>query len=408
MKALRLLRWSGSVLSPRTRPCLPVAHLLSASSRLQSTAAAALSTDHDDHNLSSESPPPPPPTFELHQLPSPPPYLASRSSRLAALHARLSLPPRFPIETLARCLVDSTADPNPAFNNSSLALLGSDILGYYTAEQILCQYPRLPMVIIFAAMKAYVGPGVLMSLVREWGIDVAAEPGGEVDPGFLQFKRVMPGNADPKRTGQLVKDQTGKTIKEPPIWNRGLSSLTVNENYFGEMTPRPPLPGTEAPPSVEKTGIPLEIASTNFVRALLGALHLHCGRSAAKSFFRAHFLSRQLSIEKLFEFRQPTRDLSRLCAREGFPSPVARILSETGRASRHPVFVVGVFSGRDKLGEGSGGSLDEARIRAAIGALKGWYLYSPLDVKVPSDVEDGVKGGKEWEPVLIDGGEVIV
>ena len=73
--------------------------------------------------------------------------------------------------------------------------------------------------------------------------------------------------------------------------------------------------------------------------------------------------------------------------------------------SRHPVFVVGVFSGKDKLGEGMGGSLDEARIRAAISALKGWYLYSPLDVRVPSEMEGEV--GKPWTPLLVDGGEIV-
>lgn len=147
-------------------------------------------------------------------------------------------------------------------------------------------------------------------------------------------------------------------------------------------------------------------ACTGFVRAVFGGVYVHGGRVAAKAFFNAHVASRKLDVGRLFEFRQPTRDLSRLCAREGFDGPVARLLSETGRASRTPVFVVGVFSGREKLGEGTGASLDEARIRAAISALKGWYLYSPVEVRVPSDVEGGA--AKEWRPVLIDGGEVIV
>jgi len=101
----------------------------------------------------------------------------------------------------------------------------------------------------------------------------------------------------------------------------------------------------------------------------------------------------------------PTRDLSRLCAREGFRSPVARILSETGRKSRHPVFVVGVYSGSDKLGEGAGSSLDEARTRAAVAALKGWYLYSPLDFRVPSEMEE--PGAKPWTPLLVDSGDIV-
>ncbi|MCJ1245781.1 hypothetical protein MMC30_002985 [Trapelia coarctata] len=399
MKELRVVRCCGFLLSPRTRPsCLPRQILLL--KRLQSTATAPLTQDHDDHDSSL----PPPPTFELHQLPSPPPQRALQSASLAALHARLSLPPRFPLQTLARCLVDSTADPHPSFNNTALALLGNDLLGYYTAEQILCRYPRLPMLVIFATMRAYVGPATLASLTREWGVDVAAEPGGEVDPGLLQFKRIIPGNADTDGTGRLVKD--GKKAKLQKPWNRGISSFTVSDDYFGDGDPHPQHAAEQDPPNPQASGITLERASTSFVRAVLGALYLHCGRSAAKAFFRAHILSRELKLERMFEFQQPTRDLSRLCAREGLVSPVARILSETGRASRHPVFVVGVFSGREKLGEGQGGSLDEARIRAAIAALKGWYLYSPLEVRVPSEVEDGAK--RPWEPVLIDGGEVVV
>ena len=260
------------------------------------------------------------------------------------------------------------------------------------------------MVVLFATMTAYVGPETLASITREWGVDVAAEPGGEVDPGLLQFKRIIPGNADIEGTGTLVKD--GKTAKLQKPWNRGISSFTISDNYFGEGDPHPQRHAQQSHPDPQVTGTTLKRASTSFVRAVIGALYLHCGRTAAKAFFRAHIISRELNVARMFDFRQPTRDLSRLCAREGLVSPVARILSETGRASRHPVFVVGVFSGREKLGEGQGGSLDEARIRAAIAALKGWYLYSPLEVRVPSEMEDGAK--KPWEPVLIDGGEVVV
>ena len=111
-------------------------------------------------------------------------------------------------------------------------------------------------------------------------------------------------------------------------------------------------------------------------------------------------------MASLFQFKHPTRDLSRLCAREGFQAPIARVISETGRRSRHPVFIVGVFSGNDKLGEGAGASLDEARIRASVAALKGWYLYSPLEFRLPSEIEE--PGAKEWTPVLVDSGDIVV
>ena len=158
----------------------------------------------------------------------------------------------------------------------------------------------------------------------------------------------------------------------------------------------------------EARGSTLLRAQTNFARAVVGAVYLHCGRSAAKSFFTAHILSRHLSFSSLFDFREPTRDLSRLCAREGFDPPVARLISETGRRSRHPVFIVGVYSADDKLGEGAGSSLDEARFRAAVAALKAWYLYSPLDVHLPSETETVGPRARQWKPAMIDGGEVIV
>lgn len=331
------------------------------------------------------------------------------------------LPPRLPLETLARCLVDPSADTNAHFNNASLSTLGSDLLGLYTSEAVLCRYPRLPTDVLFAAMWAYVGPKTLASITREWGVEVAAAPGSEVDPGYLQCRRQEAGNTSVSGTGAQIKElanvaenlsnRPNAEIMQQKGWRRGVSSKTVYDDYFGEEIRRTDLDYAERPELRQEDarrkaakGVTVETASTRFVRALVGAVYLHAGKKAAYHFFKAHVLSRHLDVSRLFEFRQPTRDLSKLCAREGFESPVARMLSETGRKSRTPVFVVGVFAGKDKLGEGAGGSLDEARIRAAVAALKGWYLYSPLDVKPPSQAE----GGKQWEPVLVDGGEVVV
>jgi len=403
MKRLQLLRWSGSVLSPRTRSSLNAARA-PLCWRCQSTAVAVQQPALDDTTSIAEMK-----EKHLQSMPSPPPYRALTSAKLSALHARLALPRRFPLQTLARCLVDASAEPNPDFSNFSLAILGRDILGFHTSELILAKYPRLPLPIVFTTLQGYAGPGTCAALTREWGVDFAAEPGGEVDPGLLQFKRVMPGNSDPTGTGRLVKDMlpAGQSIR------KFVTSGKIKDTDFGrlgsrrdaptalDLAERPELQGKQ--PSA---GVTMEEACANFVRALFGAMYLHTGRDAARAFFDAHVRSRKLDVSKMFIFKQPTRDLSRLCAREGFDSPVARILSETGRDSRHPVYIVGVFSGREKLGEGAGGSLDEARIRAAISAMKGWYMYSPLETKVPSDTEGGKSAG--WEPLTVDGGEVIV
>ena len=416
MKEFRLLRWSGLVLAPRKRRpyCLHFnSHFLRIPSRLQSSTATLPQEDPDDtvaSSLTSQKA-----TDDLSSLPSPPPSLAVTSAKLSALHARLNLSSRFPLNTLSRCLIDASADPHPSFNNAALSILGTNICGYYASEAILCRYPRLPTSVLFAAMWAYCGPKTLTALRREWGVEVAAAPGGEVDSGYLQCTRLVAGNSDADGTGTYLKDANKDAQNSVKGWRRGVSSKTMLYDEFGdppsdtyqEPDPtNPPYLHFEDPELHSKRAVTVERASTNFVRAVVAAVYLHCGKKSAKEFFNVHIQSRHLDISQLFEFQQPTRDLSRLCAREGFESPIARILSETGRHSRHPVFVVGVFAGKNKLGEGIGSSLDEARFRAAVAALKGWYLYSPMEFRVPSDAEE--LGAKPWKPVMIDGGDVVV
>ena len=304
--------------------------------------------------------------------------------------------------------MDKTADSDARFNNSQLAVLGTDVMGYFMSEHLMCHYPRLPMDVLFAAQEAYVGPKALMTVSKEWGVEEAAEPGGEVDAGLLQFRYAPPGfEAMSGQAGEGKEEwrayaRPNTAIAKSEGWRKGMSSRIVYDDQFG----------VEVVPEIGTSGrLPVttpQDAHAHFVRALMGALHLHTGRASTKRFFTNHFLSRTLNLSALFDFRYPTRDLSRLCLREGFERPVARLISETGRKSAHPVFVVGVYSGRDKLGEAVGGSLEEAKNRAAAAALKGWYLYSPgEEVTVPSEVEEGMGSGREWRANMIDPGEVI-
>lgn len=408
MRSLRLERWSGQLLSTprRTRSrapcclrqrsqCLSAQNTrsfsVSTTGRYAQSQAEFVDEDRDAIAAVLDNTPNAIPRAGQ-KYPSPPPSEALRSNKLAALHARLGLPQKLPLQTVARTLVDPSADPNVDFNNASLAQLGGSIMSYYVSEWLLVTYPRLPMSVLFAAAYAYNGPKTLQLVAREWGVDVAAAPGEEVDPGYLQFARLQPGT-----------DYTGNaaTSTRPDAFNffrRGMSSRVVYDDEFGDTIPKD---------NEKNLPVPTEHAYGNFVKALVGSIHLHAGREAAKTFVKEHILSRHLAIDTLFQFKEPVRELSRLCAREGFEHPVARILSETGRMSRHPVFNVGIFSGQDKLGEGSGASLQEARTRAAVMSLKSWYLYSPgKDVRVPSDME-GMGEIQEWEPVYIDMGEVI-
>ena len=388
MKRLRLEKWTGQLLSSKTRPCCLQQHQQFrksiASTRSQSTFTAINITNSDVDSESEMSQDP-------IELPSPPPEAALSSAKLAALHARLSLPKRLPLQTLSRTLIDRSADTSSNFNNASLAQVGSSLMSYHVSEWLLCTYPRLPMTVLFSAMSAYVGPPTLRKIAQEWGVETAAAPGAEVDPGLLQYSPLKPG------TTPALGTSTRNDYSE--FFRRGISSRVVYDDEFGDLIKS----------RKEEDPQPQEQAYASFVRALVGSIYLHAGRKAVTDFIKAHILSRYLPISELFHFKQATRDLSRLCARENFEYPVARLLSETGRHSRSPVFVVGVFSGQEKLGEGAGSSLDEARTRAAIAALKAWYLYSPgagQPARVPSDMEIN-KDKKAWESVHIDLGEIV-
>lgn len=379
---------------------------------------------------------------------------AHRSGKLAALHARLALPSKLPLQTLARCLIDASVDSRAGYNNQPLALLGQDLLGYYTAEWLLCHYPRLPMPVLFAAQYAYVGSETLAAMRSEWGVEVVAAPGREVDPGLLQLKRTTAGNAMAEDGMTQNKDlpkarSSGSGRRNEEFhYRRGISSRIVQDDQFGDLqTDLPtaderPYPGapisdpaegaeaTEDAPLHDPAPTPelqaqqdypedtrpttVAAASASFIRALTGALYLHAGTAAVQHFHKNHVLSRHLPLHTLFAFTHPTRDLSRLCQREGLEPPVARLISETGRLSRTPVYVVGVFSGEDKLGEGAGSSLNEGRVRAAAAALRSWYLYSPpeSEVVLPSSLEGGAAKDREarrkkWKPQHIDIGEII-
>lgn len=347
----------------------------------------------------------------LEKLPSPPPEQALKSAKLSSLHARLILPSSFSIHTLARCLVDSTADPDRRFNNSRLAILGADFSGYHIAEHLICHYPRLPMEVLFVAQKAYIGPESMMNIAREWGVDPVAAPGGEVDPGLLQFASKLnkeptyePGYFEKKREAERNLLDPDVVITTPKREGREKSSLVdriMRMDMFGEDNSELKKMRNDE----DKPITTLEQASKNFVNAVVGGLILHSGKASAKTFISQHILSRKLDVSKLFSYIYPIKDLKLLCRREGFEPPIARLISETGRKSSHPLYVVGIFSGRDKLGEGVGGSIKEATWRAAGTSLKSWYLYSPLDVTLPSETEDK-NTDKKWVPNLVDPGEI--
>ncbi|KAH6607850.1 60S ribosomal l3 [Trichoderma cornu-damae] len=383
MKRIRPSRWSSQLLQARCGTGIAATRQpLFLAARSQSTSSSA--TAHDSTDLDSQRPPLPAPSFDR----------AAQSARLAALHARLSLSRKIPLQTLARALVTSSADANPNFNNANLAYLGSTIVNYHIYEYLVCKWPRLPMAILYEALRAYAGDASLQQVARRWGVESAAAPGEEVDPGLLQWKAGEPQVAS-TRWG-YIRSEAAKG----QAWRRGLSSRVVLDSDFGDQ-----VSGGSGPKTLDYNSLQSE-AFGSVVQAVVGAIYTHCGREEAKAFVKSHVLSRELNLSKLFQFQLPTRELAMLCAREGFEAPVARLESETGRLSRTPVYVVGIYSGKEKLGEGAGSSLDVARRKASMASLKAWYLYSPGNkVRVPSDMLD--PGARPWTAPHIDIGEII-
>jgi large subunit ribosomal protein L44 len=96
----------------------------------------------------------------------------------------------------------------------------------------------------------------------------------------------------------------------------------------------------------------------------------------------------------MLKFRDPKVALTETVAKFGREIPVSRLLKETGRFSNSPVFVVGVYSGAEQLGEGFGSSLKMAEYRAAEDALHRLYLTKtpPEMVRLPTTTFPEVDG----------------
>ncbi|KAK6456769.1 ribonuclease III domain-containing protein [Scheffersomyces xylosifermentans] len=296
-----------------------------------------------------------------HRLPE---STASQSPPLVALHSRLNLPSSYTLSTLSQALNLNKFDDGLA-NNFGLNTLGKNLLSYYVAEHLLVKYPRLPMPIHNGAVDSLMGVETLYEIGKSWGIDVDQSSKLEKylsqESEFLKYGKL-----------RFVSEESKNDVKEPGVYELSedeVSSLKRNNSFVAK--------------EIE--------AYASAVRSIIGGLYTHAGEEATKAFIEDHILSRKLPLEQMFQFSQPTRELIRLCDKLNFTEPVEiRLIAETGRLSAHPIYVAGAFCGVEKLGEGVGSSLSEAKTRSVVNALMSYYLYSPIsadgtDVKLPSD-----------------------
>ncbi|KAJ7583147.1 hypothetical protein C8J56DRAFT_953182 [Mycena floridula] len=115
-------------------------------------------------------------------------------------------------------------------------------------------------------------------------------------------------------------------------------------------------------------------ALASIPRALTALIYQRKSLTAAREFVERYFLSRQVDFASMLKFRDPKTALLEMVDKFGREKPKSRLLKETGRYSNSPIFVVGIYSGEDKLGEGFGSSLKMAEFRAAEDALHRVYL----------------------------------
>lgn len=294
-----------------------------------------------------------------HRLPE---TTALQLALLVALKSRLRLPEEYLLLTLLQALnMDRLGE---LATNFGLATLGQTFLSYYITEHLLTKMPRLPMTVHNQAVNAYMGSEVLSEIGLLWGIEADATS---------KLDKVLSGVPDAVQFGKLRYETEAE--KKAPV-EEGVYQLTKREQQVAK--------GNEF---LSKKSEAYALA----VKLIIGGLYTHCGEEAAKKFIHNHILSRKLPLQEMFQFSQPTREFVRVCEKEGMTEAVEiRLIAETGRKSAHPIYIAGAFCGVEKLGEGAGLSLREAKTRAVVNALLGYYLYSPItndgeEVSLPSD-----------------------
>ncbi|RDB20845.1 54S ribosomal protein L3, mitochondrial [Hypsizygus marmoreus] len=109
-------------------------------------------------------------------------------------------------------------------------------------------------------------------------------------------------------------------------------------------------------------------------RSITALIYHNRSLPSARQFVHSYFLSRDIDLRGMIKFRDPKKALLEMVNKLNREWPKSRLLKETGRYSNFPVFVVGIYSGADQLGEGFGSSLKMAEFRAAEDALHRVYL----------------------------------
>ncbi|KAI0328663.1 60S ribosomal protein L3 [Cubamyces sp. BRFM 1775] len=192
---------------------------------------------------------------------------------------------------------------------------------------------------------------------------------------------------------------------------------TTCANLARELGVTPILRWQRTPTTSSHSAVLHADALASVPRALTALVYQYRSLRSARRFAERFFFSREVDLRGMIKFRDPKQTLLETVAKFGRERPISRLLKETGRYSNSPVFVVGIFSGADQLGEGFGSSLKMAEYRAAEDSLLRLYLtrQPPHLVQLPTSTFPDAKGsileldGPEgaYSPVSMGDSEVL-
>ena len=240
----------------------------------------------------------------INEIPEP---VASKSPSLITLHKRLQLPNELTYSTLSRCLTcpsaklpDKINDPskgaafintvptNKYLDNHGQNIMGKNLLSYHVTKSIIQKYPRLPTVVLNAAVNAYISEIVLAHIAKYWGIEV------ETTSVLSRYLKMEPFEF---------------TLGKLRFFNNSLNSKDGIELITGKNFS-------------ETSALAMSVRS---IIAAIWAVTEQRDSQAVYKFIDDHIMSRKLDITKMFQFEQPTRELAMLCRREGLEKPVSTI-----------------------------------------------------------------------------------
>jgi len=121
----------------------------------------------------------------------------------------------------------------------------------------------------------------------------------------------------------------------------------------------------------ESGGRESEYLLANALEALLGAIYLDKGYEAAKNTVAKFLLPKLPAIVKSEAYKDAKSKLQEIAQEQMAITPHYQVLSEWG-PDHDKHFLIGVFVGKKKLGEGKGSSKQRAELDAAEKALEDW------------------------------------